>query len=287
MNKPFNASYMKASIRQATLVLLTLLGQQAAIAQDSHGIDTLVSRKAVTSAKLFGIGYTQHLDTYLSPGEYSGAELRFVSHTIRDNDDHPLSKLIVHQGFLSSTKNKAHNANELAGLYTFSYGLLYNWHFLDGDINLKAGATTNLELGFDYNLRNSNNPAQLRAALNISPTAAITYDTHLGNFPITLRYELAAPLMGVMFSPNYGQSYYEIFSRGDYDHNAVFTHPFNTPSLHHMLTLDITVMRQTFRMGYLGDVRQARVNGLRQHQYTHALVIGWVKHFRLIKYSPR
>jgi len=255
--------------------------------ETTYGLDTLVSRKTVTSTKLFGIGYTELLDTYLSPGHYTGPELRFLSHIIRDYDDKPVSKLILHQAFLTSAENKAKNATELGGMYSFSYGLLYNWNFLDGNINLKAGATADGDLGFLYNMRNGNNPFQLRAAVHLSPTAAVTFNTHLGNFPLSLRYEVAAPLVGLMFSPNYGQSYYEIFDRHDHDHNLVFTHPFNTPSLRHMLTMDITVMRQTFRMGYLGDVRQAKVNDLRQHQYTHSLVIGWVKHFKLVKLSPR
>jgi len=33
------------------------------------------------------------------------------------------------------------------------------------------------------------------------------------------------------------------------------------------------------RVGYLLDVRQSHVNNIRHHTYTHAFVIGWVKHF--------
>ena len=39
--------------------------------------------KIVTNSKMIGIGATRILDTYLSQEHYSGTELRFVDHTIR------------------------------------------------------------------------------------------------------------------------------------------------------------------------------------------------------------
>ena len=89
-----------------------------------------------------------------------------------------------------------------------------------------------------------------------------------------------------MFSPNFGQSYYEIFSRGNYDHNVVITTPSETPSLRQMLTLDVTFGKSTWRVGYLGDYDQAKANSLKRHVYTHALLIGFVRHFQIIKIRP-
>ena len=250
-------------------------------------LDTLVSPKTITNSQLVGIGKTQILDTYLSPEKYRGQEWTYLSHTIRDYDNKPLSKLIRHQGSFAQTHNRAKNCNELAGMYNFSYGWLYNWRLLSNQLLIKAGGSIEANLGFVYNTRNSNNPAQARAALNISPTAAAEYHFYIKRYPFAVRYELSIPLVGAMFSPNYGQSYYEIFSRDNYDHNIVFTHPGNTPSLRHMLTADFTLWHQTFRVGYLGNVQQARVNHLKQHQYSHSFIIGWVNRFKLIRYKEK
>lgn len=46
-----------------------------------------------------------------------------------------------------------------------------------------------------------------------------------------------------------------------------------------MLTVDFRLARTTWRIGYLGTIEQAHVNNLKQHTYTHSLVIGFVKKF--------
>ena len=67
----------------------------AAMAQQA---DTLHSDKVVTNARMIGVGRASTLDTYLSPEEYSGMELRYVSHTIRRREGRRLSHMLVHQG---------------------------------------------------------------------------------------------------------------------------------------------------------------------------------------------
>ena len=85
-----------------------------------------------------------------------------------------------------------------------------------------------MRAGFLYNTRAGNNPAQAQFGIDIAPSVAASYTLYTGTgYPLTFNYELSVPIMGVMFSPNYGQSYYEIFSEGDYDHNIVPTYRCN------------------------------------------------------------
>ncbi len=248
--------------------------------------DTIPSNRTITNVQMIGLGYTNILDTYLSPEEYSGEEIRYISHTTREKAGSRLSRQIVHSGNFAYTDNRAGKGGEISGLYTFEYGCHYNWALLGGKLHVKAGAVADANLGFIYNTRNGNNPFQARVSLNILPSGAATYRFHIRQMPIAVGYELGIPLIGVMFSPNYGQSYYEIFSQGNYDHNVVITTPNKAPSLRQMLTLDVTFGKSTWRVGYLGDYDQAKVNNLKRHVYTHALLIGFVRHFQIIKIRP-
>lgn len=237
---------------------------------------------------MLGIGAVNTLDTYLSPEEYTGTELRYISHSVRENGT-KLSRELVHQAQILSVRNRRENNNELGGFYNFQYNWQYTlgqWNVGEGELRLKVGGGVDTRLGFLYNMRNSNNPAQAYGQVNIAPNAVAAYRFRLRNLPFQLRYEVQVPLIGLTFSPNYGQSYYEIFTRDNYDHNLVVTSPVSAPSLRQQLTLDFTVRHTTFRIGYLGDYQQAKINQLRQHVWSNLLVLGIVRKFSINKFIP-
>ena len=250
--------------------------------------DTLRSNKVITNTQMLGIGAVNTLDTYLSPEEYTGTELRYISHSVRENGT-KLSRELVHQAQILSVRNRRENNNELGGFYNFQYNWQYalgQWNVGEGELRLKVGGGVDTRLGFLYNMRNSNNPAQAYGQVNIAPNAVAAYRFRLRNLPFLLRYEVQVPLIGLTFSPNYGQSYYEIFTHDNYDHNLVVTSPVSAPSLRQLLTLDFTVRHTTFRVGYLGDYQQAKINQLRQHVWSNLLVLGIVRKFSINKFIP-
>jgi hypothetical protein len=236
-----------------------------------------------TNSQMIGIGSTRVLDTYLSAEHFSGIGFSYLSHTERQKR---LSTIIEHEANFSTVKDRSRNKHELEGAYNFYWGKLYNWQLMDNRLRLQAGAMLNASLGFIYNTSNSNNPAQARAHLNLMPTGVASYRFTLFKKTAIARYELSLPFLGVQFSPNYGQSYYEIFSRGNYDHNIVPTTFVNAPEWRQMLTLDTQLSKKlTLRIGYLGNIQQSRVNGLRQHIYTHRFLIGFTRRFTITPHA--
>lgn len=255
----------------------------------------LFSQTSVTRTTMLGCGSSNRYDTFLSPLDYKGTDVRFLSTVLRSRnmtatDGTSASALplisdiqLTHDGGFDYTDNPHGNANTFAGHYNFALSLMHRWHFCDDKLTLRAGAMTDLYLGFAYNMRNTaNNPAQGYASLGIGAAASASYilPLKLNKRSLSVTYEARLPLAGVMFSPNYGQSYYEIFNRGNYDNNVVFT-SFATPSYRHQLTIDVPVSaRLAVRVGYLGDIRQAKPNNLRQHTYTNDFIIGITKTIR-------
>ncbi|MCQ2243033.1 MAG: DUF3316 domain-containing protein [Bacteroidaceae bacterium] len=219
------------------------------------------------------VGATNILDTYLSPEEYTGEELRLLFDIRSPRGE--WSHLFHNELSLSSVQNRAETATELAGMYRFRYALEHDLNLLNVEnLSIRAGGHATANLGFLYNMRNGNNPAQGKLGVNVGPIVHADYVFRLFQKRFSAHYEALTPLLGLMFSPNYGQSYYEIFSRGNYDSNCVPTTIFSTPSFRQQLTLEVPIGKKALCIGYLGDYDQYKVNNLKYHNYTHAIMIG-------------
>lgn len=256
-------------------------------AQSPAKPDSAVSTRTTTSTYQIGIGPSRILDTYLSAAHFKGTGFTFLATKEYNKEHNRWSTLMEHQAHLSTSSDRADKAKELEGSYNFFIGRFYEWNFLADRLKVQAGAMLDANIGFIYNTVNGNNPAQARVNVNIMPSATAAYKFRMFHRQAAVRYEAQLPFVGIMFSPNYGQSYYEIFSQGNYDHNIVPTTFVSAPDFRQQLSLDLNLSKRfTFRIGYLGDYQQASVNNLKSHIYSHRIMIGFVKRFKLISYRP-
>lgn len=264
----------------ALVCCLLFIGIQQSKAQ----ADSLRATRFITRTTSYGLGFTNVFDTYLSPQEYKGAEFRVIRESMRMTNllDGNVSVQTMFQGNVSYTHNRADNNNMFSGLFNWNYGLHYQFR-LTPEFKILAGAVLDLNGGFIYNLRNTNNPASARAFINLDASAMAIWNTRIKKYPVTLRYQINAPFLGVMFSPHYGQSYYEIFSLGNWDGVIKFTSVYNQPSLRQWLTADFPIRYSKIRVSYVADIQQSKVNGLKTHVYSHIFMLGVVKELYRIK----
>lgn len=173
-------------------------------------------------------------------------------------------------------ENQAKNADFYDGNVDFHLGWHYNWQ-VSPRWRLRAGGLAGLSAGGTYSTRNGNNPAQGRAAFDVRASLMADCGFHLFGKGCSARFTAEAPLAGLMFSPQYGQSYYEIFSLRHYDGNVRFTYPGNVPSVRLGARLRFPVRKAMVVAGYEADIRQSRVNRLDRHAWNHSFIIGFTR----------
>ena len=282
---------IKRIILLSNLCLFALM----AVAQDYSTLingkekksETISVLRPLQVSTLFGVGFSNQLDTYLSPMEYSGFQLSFLASRERMTRwaDGNISFQSLLQGAFSHTKNPAHTATAWGGRLAYDAGWHYHWQLSDR-LSLKAGGLVGADLGFLYIARNSNNPAQGRFGMDISASAGGKYRFKIKKLPVQINYQADLPVIGCMFSPQFGQSYYDI-SQGSRDHNVCFSHPGNALCFRQLLTFDLEFKRASLRFGYMGDIRQSHVNSIRMHDINHSFMIGYVRYLKVLKRNER
>lgn len=222
--------------------------------------DSLQAHRYVTRATMYGVGFTNVFDTYLSPQEYKGIDFRISRETMRMTKlfDGNISVQNFFQANIGYTHNRADNNNTFSGLVNWNYGLHYQFRVTD-NFKLLAGGLIDLNGGFVYNLRNSNNPASARAYVNLDASGMAIWHLKIKRYPMVLRYQANLPMIGLMFSPHFGQSYYEIFSLGNSSGVVQFTSLHNQPSLRQMFSIDFPVHTAKLRLSYIADMQQSDV----------------------------
>jgi len=271
-------------MRQASLLLSVLLLLLPTIVfAEQTDFEPVPDRSPVARSFLFGIGRTNQFDTYLSPMEYTGIQVSIMSQSERMTRlaKRHVSFQSTFYGAYTRTDNPAGTADYLGGRIAYDAGWHYH-HSPFANLNLKGGALVGTDLGFLYNSRNGNNPAQGHLSIDLSLSAGADYSFSLWKLPLRASYQADLPLIGMMFCPEFGESYYEISESG-VGHDIICAYPGNALSLRQFLTMDVCLKRITLRIGYLCDIRQSNARSIKYHDVSHSFMFGIVRHFQLMR----
>ncbi|MDH6309703.1 hypothetical protein M2451_002113 [Dysgonomonas sp. PFB1-18] len=217
------------------------------------------------------IGSANMYDTYLSPLEYKGFNIRLMYEQLRRTTwfDYKFYKQQIFELDFSKGDNPAGNVSEYWLLANYRLGGHYSLYNTPA-FRLGVGGFWDVNAGVLYNERNGNNPATARAYTNLNLSVIASYKFKW----FALRWQVGSPFMGMLFSPKYGQSYYEI-SLGNSVGVVNFASLHNQRALRNYLTVDIPINKYTIRVGYLGSWYQTKVHDIQTHHYTNSFVIGF------------
>lgn len=258
--------------------------------------DTIIPERIVVKSTQYGLTLLNNLDTYLSGYDHTGLGLHLSHENFRDARTGNCRW--KYQTLFHATAGYAIQGSntQLTALASQSWSGYHPFNVAKG-LTLLAGAQLQLEGGALYNPANGNNPVSVKLRTAIAATGMAIYHFPVRHWEWTARYQIDIPLAGVMFAPQFGQSYYEIFGLGHAKGIVAFTHPGNNPSWRHTLSLDIPLRIKrhstTLRISYTADMFQSNINDTRCHIYRHAFTFGFARTIFKIKeenwikaYSP-
>lgn len=236
-------------------------------AQQKEGDKPLTTNNTITAS----IGSASMYDTYLSPLEYKGTAIQLMYEQMRRTTwfDYRFYKQQIFELNLAKGDNPAQNVSEYWLLANYRIGghyALYN----TSEFRLGVGGLWDVNAGVLYNERNGNNPATARAYSNLNLSVTASYKFKY----CAVRWQIDTPLAGVLFSPRYGQSYYEI-SLGNTVEAVNFASLHNQRALRNYITVDVPIDKYIIRVGYLGFWYQTKVHDIQTHHYTNSFVIGF------------
>ncbi|MFA6886151.1 MAG: DUF3316 domain-containing protein [Fermentimonas sp.] len=232
---------------------------------------TIKSVRPVNQSTLVGIGKAFLDDSYLSPITYDGIAISLIHDRLKGSTFFGDKGLIQNQFRIQTaiTKNPTSSSSEYWGSLYYSLNGFYPI-FNSENLRLFGSGGTEASLGGIYNVRNTNNPGSLKTYVNLNLSAMALYSWR----NLTFRWQLSTPFAGMFFSPEYGHSYYEIFTLGNNKGTVHFGSFHNQMALRNYFTIDIPVRNITIRTGYLWDYYSTDVNELITKTNAHQFVLG-------------
>ena len=269
------------------LALLALLATPIMLkAQFANG-DTINPCHIKVSCSTYGATSITGDDTYLSDQYYYGGGLYYGHENFR------YARTGTYMWKYRTDFNTLLGTATCHDSYQYTLMLERTWsgyHTLDNSekCSLLVGPIIEVAGGAIYMPGNSNNPvsAKLRSSLGVSGMMLLRYP--IRTRVLTLRLQLDMALVGAFFSPEYGESYYEIFGLGNYDNIIHFTHPGNAKAASWKLaaTVDIPLgkkQKNTLRISWYRKKYWSKLNNLESTQWYTPLSLGFVKTIYKIK----
>lgn len=224
-----------------------------------------------------GVGNMTLHDSYLSPATYSGLDvaLNISESAFYKNSHDKISWDTRLQLSFADTYNPAKTAaiNYYGGIV--GYGSHYHFQPING-LTIMTGGVVNVEGALKYNSRNVNNIGSGDLNATLYASAIMRYKVRTDFLHMNIQYELMTPVLGCMFIPQMGHSYYEIYENlpEDLDKITHFSSFHNKQGIQGKFTLDFLLKNITLSAGLSHNNQTWQGNELNFKQSQFNILVG-------------
>ncbi len=228
-------------------------------------------------------GYGRQLDTYLSLLSFQGYQVGLGNEWWQSfRQPHWEHVGRVDLNVFRYTPNPP--GNRITGLLIGGgWGALYRWKWLDERLQVHAGPYLEAEFGVRYLGNNVNKPLSMDIAVDVKAMGGVSWSFYGKKNSYRLNYLIRTNLIGFDYVPEYGQSYYELYSgvpgiarcAGHWNHNTV----------KHELSLDLQFPHSTWRVGAEHHFNSYRTDYLHFTTNQIGLIVGCIWKYRLHAHS--
>lgn len=275
---------MKFIVRRAGKVSIYLV----LIALLSHSGLKAQSESWKSTDWQIGSGSTYIYDDYLSPISYNALSFRYSTESFK-----PIGK------FSNPDDGKWFNQNHInllpaftstrsgASLYHIKAEIrntTYMRFYHDKSWDLYAGGSISLRGGGRLIRQTRNNPGSADLMTDLGVSFMAKYKMELWGKPLIIRYNGNLSILGLAFSPEYTQSYYEIFYLGNYSNSTKFTSFINKQHWVQQLSIDIplSAKKSSMRISYWNEGRISMLNDINTRVLSDQFTVGYIRYFKVL-----
>lgn len=230
--------------------------------------------RPVTSVYRIEIGHTNTYSSYLSPLHYTGTSLGLSGEWTKAFQKYPDNLVMEFDGGVNFRRmlNPAKTASMIGFDGFFNWGMSWRKR-LPHNFQITAGGLLDINGGVLYLPRNGNNPANALVYAGIDLAVSGSWHTTIGKLPILIEDKIKLPSLGAFFSPEYGETYYEIYL-GNHKNLAHCGWWGNRFCIDNLLSVKLDFGRTAMELGYRYNLRTEWANNLSTRIHTHSFVIG-------------
>ena len=246
-------------MKKLLLIAFVLLFHSILFAQNTDDQKYLLTSKTNT----YGFSILSLTDPYLSPLTYTGNGVQFEHEsrrffTVTGTNISMQSKFQLEGGLLL---NPPQTSSMTYLAMDYSWGMHYHFRPMKGLV-LLAGGTCDINLGYKDVARNINNPGNVDLAADLNLSGIAMYDITLPRRTLKLKLAVETPLVGWMFVPLAGASYYEMFELGNLSNVSHYSTIINRRGINPKLTVDIPFERTVWQVGLSYQTLKYKANNM-------------------------